>query len=909
MRLALVVTAAALFAGGCSSKPKLVSVSPTTLCANETNMLTLNGSDLHPKTVQLAQSPDMGGGASVTAASVSGSGSTATATFTANTLMPSDTPYDVIVTNSDGSKTTLPAAVTVVPGISIAAVDPATVYNGVDFPTSVYGIGMGAVKTIQIAMAGGAGIDLTNVVAVDPNRADAVVPMGTPPGVYDVTVVDSNGCTATLPGALTVTADLTVSICGIDPTFGYDMEDTDVVVTATADGKAGGMACGGKTTVFASSPRAWLNVGGTLQALSNVAFVSGGSITATVPKGLTDGGPYDLIVQNPDGGVGLLPAAFKVVNMPVPVITSVTPTQIEYTVATPIKILGKNFRSPVKVEVYQPNSTIVAGSTLPPIALTTVPSPTVVSATEVDVTVDIGALGLPQTAGYTLLVRVTDTDQGTYGEFASLSIISSSGKPGSWTDDTAATPLPMATMHAAGAAGQTTLAAHHLYLVGGDGGGATPMPYATTQVASFDKFGNIGSWSTGHNKLAAGRTMLGAIGVDSSTGVGGYIYAIGGYDGTAAVTTVSRAKILLPSEAPSVTKSTVSLGGMLARGTWYYRVSAVLDGTDVANPKGETLPSNEVTAHTVDQSKVTLTWDAVPKAASYRIYRTAMVNGISQTEVLLKDAVTDTTFVDDGTLTSGTDTPFKEGELGVWVDVSALKQPRRFLGVALAHDPTGATFLYAVGGDKETGYDKAVGANAALLYSSYEYAPLTDDGLTLGAWTEDTAHPLGGATAVPRTRLSSAVGDKLSAPTQITGAAAYVYALGGSNSGGVLQDYELSTVQTGGALATWTTSNTFNATFTMQGVSALISSGYLFAMGGTDAAGAVSTQAAASNQYATVPSFGTLSSDPALRVDTAGDTIAAYGSLVPSSSHLFLLGGTTGGTPDTGLTRVWSTPF
>jgi hypothetical protein len=69
--------------------------------------------------------------------------------------------------------------------------------------------------------------------------------MGTAPGVYDVTVVDQNGCTATLAAALTVTADLTVSVCAIDPAFGYDMVDTDVTITATADGTAGGAACGG----------------------------------------------------------------------------------------------------------------------------------------------------------------------------------------------------------------------------------------------------------------------------------------------------------------------------------------------------------------------------------------------------------------------------------------------------------------------------------------------------------------------------------------------------------------------------------------------------------------------------------------------------------------------------------------
>lgn len=905
MRIALAVTAAALLAGGCSNRsPKLLSVTPKTVCANNDSTLTLMGSDLDPKSVAIGLPADMGGAAPVAASSVSGSGATVMATFSANSLTPSDTPYDLIYTDKNGKTLTLSGAITVVAGISISAVDPGSVYNGVDFPTSVYGTGMGAVQKIQISMGGGMAIDLTGVTAVDNNRADAIVPMGTAPGVYDVTVVDANGCTATLAGALTVTADLTVSVCAIDPTFGYDMEDTDVVITATADGKAGGATCGGKSDVFASSPRAWLDVGGTLKALGNVAFVSGGSITATVPKGLMDGGPYDLIVQNPDGKVGLLPAAFKVVNMPVPVVTSISPNLMQTNQTATIHILGKSFRDPVKVEVYNPNP----GAGLAAIPLTTVPNPTLVSATEVDVSINLTTLGLPTTAGYTLIFRVTDTDQGTYGEYSALAVLSSSGNPGQWTDQTASAPLPMPTMRAGGAAGQTTVAAHYLYLVGGDAGGATPTPYATTQIATLDRYGNIGSWTIGHNKLPKGRTMLAAVAVPSSTGVGGFVYAIGGYDGTAAVTTVSRAKILLPSEAPVVTATKVSLGGMLARGSYYYRVSAVLDATDAANPNGETLPSDEVTAHTVDGSKVTLTWNAVPKAASYRVYRTAMIDGVSQTEVLLKDAVTDTTFVDDGTLTPGTDVPFVQGELGVWVDVAALKEARRYAGAALAHDPTGAAFLYAIGGDNDTGYGKTIAAGATV-YASYEYAPLTDDGLTLGAWTEDTTHELGGASPLGRSRLGVAVADKLSAPAKITDATAYVYAVGGANpaSTATLTSYEYAQVATGGALGTWTVPAASGSTFAMMGVDTLVSADKLFAIGGTDAAGTPSTNPASSNGDNNLPSFGQLNADSALSQDTALQVIATYGALVYSSAHLYMLGGSSNITD--AVTRVWSNVF
>jgi hypothetical protein len=350
-------------------------VTPQTICANNDATITLAGRDLDPQTVGLGDAPDMGDPMMVVnARAVTGSGETAMATFGADTLTPRDEPYDLIYTDKNGTRLVLPNAITVVPGITIAAVDPSAAYHGVDFPTSIYGTGMGGVVSATVRLGGGEPVALTGVTAVDANRADAVVPRGLPPGDYDVTVTNADGCTATLPSALKVVGDLTVSVCAIDPAFGWTMEDTDVTITATADGTAGGATCGGKTGRLASSPRAWLVVGGTLRALGNVAFVSAGSVTATVPRGLPPGGPYDLLVQNPDGSVGLLAAAFKVVDQPVPLITSIDPTSIESNVSGTLKIFGRNFRDPVTVEIY--NATF---------AKKIVPSPTVASPTEVRV--------------------------------------------------------------------------------------------------------------------------------------------------------------------------------------------------------------------------------------------------------------------------------------------------------------------------------------------------------------------------------------------------------------------------------------------------------------------------------------------------------------------------------------------
>jgi hypothetical protein len=388
--------------------------------------------------------------------------------------------------------------------------------------------------------------------------------------------------------------------------------------------------------------------------------------------------------------------------------------------------------------------------------------------------------------------------------------------------------------------------------------------------------------------------------VPAASGAGGHLYAIGGDEAGGAVAKVARAHILLPTEAPPITNATVSLGGTLARGTWYYRVSAIYNMTHAWNPMGESLPSEEVAAHTVENSQVTLEWTAVTDAASYNIYRTAMVNGVSKGEVLFKSGVTGTSFTDDGSPTPEGGTPLEQGEHGVWVDVATLNDARRAHGAAIAHDPAGAAFLYAVGGDNGMGLANALGA--ATVYDSYEYAPLTNDGLTLGAWTRGTE-----LLTAARTRTQSPVGEHATSP-KVPAGDAYVYAVSGLNTGGIVDFYTSAKVAAGGALGAWTpTAPAATSQAFFPGLSSLIASDQLFAIGGVDAAGMVQT-VAASVPYATPPAFASnISNDPTLKVNAAGAAVAAYGTLVFSSGHLYLLGGTADGAA--AVNRLWTVVY
>src|SRR5438067_1367657 len=98
-------------------------------------------------------------------------------------------------------------------------------------------------------------------------------------------------------------------------------------------------------------------------------------------------------------------------------------------------------------------------------------------------------------------------------------------------------------------------------------------------------------------------------------------------------------------------------GGSLAAATYLYKVTAI-DGTS-----GETTASNEASIATGANGKNTLTWNVVPNATGYNVYRSTITNN----EVLMSGSTTailpipqvaigtsTVSFIDDGTTVAGT---------------------------------------------------------------------------------------------------------------------------------------------------------------------------------------------------------------------------------------------------------------
>lgn len=627
-------------------------------------------------------------------------------------------------------------------------------WNGIDTPVAVFGTGFTAGDQLVLAGAGpgGTNLDLTNE-TVDPTgtRIDAFVPQGgLEGGPYDLILQTASGCFATLSMAFTVLGMPSLTITDVIPPYGWTGTKTPVSI---------------RGTMFQSTPRAYLVIPSMtpkMVPLKSTAFVNATSLTSVVPPGLPvepNDVPYDVVVINPDGGGGLKPMAFRVTKLPPPTIDNVTPAAGTTQSPTSVTITGCNFRDVATVDLVAKSGMVTAATvTAAPTCMGAPGCPNNTNHCTMTATVPTPTMTV---APY--VVRVTNTDEMTYGEFSLFVVTQPSAKLDVWK----AAPVKLNTgrRNHAGVAGRVDNASRFLYVLGGDTGNAG-MVLDSVEAIPVDIFGTLGTPFVGQNHLKAPRTGLAV--VES----GGYLYAIGGSsDGMAPLGTIERAKILTDDDVPQVNDPTVA-AGTLGAGTWYYRVSAVKDGADLDNPGGETLPSDEVVVSLAIDGNVTLSWAAVAGATAYRIYRTEAANGTSTTEVFLTE-VTATMFVDDGKLMVDTSRkPLLRGSTGVWVPTGAgLLHPRRDVSATIGHDPNGMAFVYAVGGQG----DCAGGMNVMPM-NCYEFASLSADGKTLGAWTAGTQ-----TFKSPRAGFGLVTGENSNA-SQIPAGTAYLFATGGVTS-------------------------------------------------------------------------------------------------------------------------------
>lgn len=857
--------------------PTVSAVAPSSVCTGG-RQVTITGTNFVPTpSVSLVAA----GKATVTstAGSVNAAGTQLTAQIGAGAEV--GTTYDVVVTNPDSCEDNAPhKTVTVVAGPTVFFADPEVVYNGIATRVTVYATGLtGAVSDIFLTPAGQLSpVTQLTWVAVPghPNRGQVVIPKNQAPGQYDLTLTDSTTCSTSLSKAITVTSDLSVHVKSIDPPFGWTSSETAVTIkrdTAVANGSP-----------FVATPRAFLNPTNPAAAdvaipLESVALVDDQTVTAVVPSGQPVHG-YDLIVVNPDGTVGLLAKAFTVEQLAPPTIDAATPSSIVAAANQVVKLSGKNFRASTVTATCSSGATTV--------------TPAVTSATETcdaqqNCTQSATINGSTLAAGESCVLRLTNSD-GSYVDYSAVGVTNSSLN---LNDPAAGSDLTVGRRALAAAAADATSAARFVYAIGGDGGKATEdAPFASVEFAAVDLAGKMGAWQLLPYDLGSGRSFA------ASAKVGRYIYLMGGSDGSTALDSSLRAMVLSPREVPSLdVDDIVPAAQGLAAGYYFYKVAATFDSTDLDNPSGESLPSDEfivkVPAFPGKKIQVMLKWTApvdslgvaLPHVSGYRVYRTAAVNGASSKEVLLAtiNSAATLSLTDDGTATPGTATPLPLGSTGRWASLPTMKAHRKGGAGAAAFDPVTAGKFYVYVG---AGLDAA---DAEL--TSYEYLPVTI--AANGHQTAAATWTLGSkALAQGRWQLGSWVADSSTA-SLISSPDTYVYFGGGVTAAlGAAGAVEAGLVASGGDLGTFIeTPSDFGGKTAGYGVCA--ANNQLFTFGGNNAApssGATSATIGRKSPAIAPPDF----SPGAWNSEGLTMTKSRYlmGSSV-QSAFIFLVGGQT----------------
>lgn len=697
--------------------PQLTDVTPKQLCAGNTTV-SLTGSNFYQYGTVLLDT------AMSSTVTVSSDATTATAAFSGplpvsaiDSVTNNPVPLDVTMRNAMGCESVLQKAVVVTAGPSILFVDPPAVPAGYAIQATVYASGVsGSVQRAQIATAGSSAYISLPVVTdpTHPNRVLVTLPGNLAAGTYDLKLDDLTSCSAFLAGAIKVVASASLTVTSSSPAFGDPSQNTAVAVAGAG---------------FVSTPRAYVAMNGgsagvSAAALQAVTFRSATSLSAIVPKGLSPGA-YDLIVVNPDGSYGIQSKAFTVTQptAPPPVVSTIAPSSVVVATNASITINGSNFRSPtVTPSCYDGAGNVVTGSVA-----------TVVTSAAQTITATLNA---PAGSLY-CVVRVTDGDNQTYFDYSAVGVTNSSLN---LTGFKAGSALTTARRAAAASAGRPTQVARFVYTVGGDSG-TDNQPLATVEAASTGLSGDLGSFFVLSQKLPKALSFLGVV------NVGRFLYAVGGFDGTSAVTSTYRAELLDPLNAPQFSDVDVRFDKAqgLDPGVYTYRISAVLQNADANNPGGETLAGDffpiQLPSISGGKLQLVLSWKQVAGAQSYRIYRSPKVNAVAGQELLLA-TVTDNGMVTQSYQDKGIDTPagaapLPLGSTGVWRALQPLNTARAGAGIVAAPDPVkaGTFYLYALGGNSGT-------LSTPVLQSSVEYMTITvvngGSQQNTGNWTVST---------------------------------------------------------------------------------------------------------------------------------------------------------------------------
>jgi len=718
------------------SPPTITGVIPDQICSDVAETLRVTGSGFAQNaTVSFS-------GLAPDSTLVNADGTEITVTYD-NGLPAGD--YDVTVDNGLGCSGTMPNVLTVNPTPLVFFVDPPVVYNGISIEVTIFTTGLSdTAASVDLIDSSGNRTSISGFTSpLRPNRINAPIPAGLPPDTYEVEVTSSFGCVSSLNGQLVITDTLSVEIEAIDPAFVSPTVPTAVTVTAVDPPPPGGVQ-------FEPVPRVYLNpnpvgAGIVATALRATILESAVQLSAVVPDGMAPG-QYDLIVVNPSGAVGLLSQALTVTATEPPFVESVAPGSLDANAVQTASVVGDYFDTAgvdVTLECRDFASGALVGSGTATVDLA--------STRRLDLTVDAG--GIP--AGAVCIVVVTNGDGSSY-RYSAISFKEPSQNLNAWASGT---PMLEPRRGLALVAGRPTDTSRFLFAIGGDDGTAANVK-ASVEVAPVDPFGQMGAWSYQRNSLAnawdGAATATLAHSFAGVAKIDRFIYLVGGSDGSAATDSLLRAQILDPLDGPEIFDLDARLGDGSegqGEGLWYYRVAALFPTSDPSNPGGESLAGevlNVLLPAVPELIVLTLTWEQVPGASGYRVYRTPVADDmVTNLQLLAEVSGGDTLSYEDlGGATDETVTPFPRGSLGVWHAVTGapLLGPREAHATVAVQDlnTPARWFLYAIGGRGPGGVQ--AGGEVAIVTVG------ADGGQSVGPW-----QPLSATLSMARAGLAGFV--------------------------------------------------------------------------------------------------------------------------------------------------------
>jgi hypothetical protein len=433
--------------------------------------------------------------------------------------------------------------------------------------------------------------------------------------------------------------------------------------------------------------------------------------------------------------------------------------------------------------------------------------------------------------GYMYIVGGTAT--GTSGlNDVQYAPINANGTLGTWT--------PTASFTTARYAHTSVAYNGYIYIMGGSGTSSTYLN--DVQYAPLNSDGTVGTWTALTSFSGTRRSHTAVI-------YNGYLYVLGGYNGTAPLGDVQYAQVnangTLGTWSATTSLSAARAGQAMATYNGYFYILGYKSGATYfntveyakVNPAGVTGGFGSTTALLAETAK--------GKTYSTR-FQHASVAYNGYVYVLGGRTSSPAAYTYNSTIYAPINA---DGTLGTWATTNTFTNARYGLQ-AVAYQG----YMYILGGTDGT-----------TRYNDVQYAPINADG-TLGTWASTTSF-----TTARFGHMSVAYNG-------------YLYVLGGYDGlGNSYSDVQYAPINSGGTIGAW--APTTSLTTLDDGQTSVVYNGYIYVMGGQGFAYSNEVQ------YAPITSNGTLGA----WAPTASFTTGRYSpTSVVYNGYIYILGGSNG---------------